>query len=340
MMTSIFNNLCIQLPAWIRAGSTGNDKKANQFRNDQVFVLKFNELLEMALKRYKIEGLPDTCNERVVLMSLLWYANVVFWDNNGSILALPGTPGADVTLYGDAGKGYIWGANGFNQPVKFLIPNGENVGEVRKTVGGITLPKSYDAVMVKENMLMYPFVNQTFFYADAIADTLRTLDTTRLNIKNPFILAVDEKLKPSVEKLFKERNNNNTFIVGTGEMSKPADKIQMLPFETSPQALRDCTMLVEWYQNQYNQLCSIKSSSAPVDKKAQVSVEELHNNDGVVEAHEDSTLDYLNSQLDIANNAFGLNMKAVPVHQENNAQLQDDTDNNFDGGSENEGSKN
>lgn len=334
----IFNNFCIQLPQWVRAGNTQNNKKANQLRNDQVFTNKFCELTEHALKRYKIEGLPDTVNERVVLMSLLWYANVVFWDNNGSILALPGTPAEDITLYGDPGKAFIYGANGFNQSVKLYIPNGENVGSVRKTLGGITLPKTYEAIMVRETMTMYPFINEVFFYADAIADTYRTLDNVRLNIKQPFMIACDEKLKPSVEKMFKERNNNNAFIVGTGDLSKPAEKIQLFPFDANPQNLRDCTMTIEWYMNQFLQLCGVQTANT-VDKKAQVTNDELHANDGVSKSKTDDTLDYLNEQLEIVNKAFGLSMKAVPAHQEE--QVNDSDDNDFEeGDGDNEGFNN
>ena len=337
MLASVFNNFAIQLPAWVRAGDTGNDKKLNQIRNDQVFICKFNELSEMALtSRYKIENLPENCNERVVLTSLLWYGNVVFFEQGGSILALPGTPGDQITLYGQPSKSWVYGANGFNKEFKLYIENGENVGAVRRTIGGIVLPKTYDAVLVRENMANYPFINQTFLYAEAIADCYRTLDNLRLNLKSPYIVACDEKIKPSVEKMFKQRNENLGFIIGTGEMSKPGDKIQIFPLDQNPQSLRDTTMLIEWYMNQYAQLCSIKTSSAPVDKKAQVTTEELHNNDGVAESHQDSTLDYLNSQLEMANRAFGLNMKAVPVHQENDAQLQDDSDNNFTEGDSDE----
>ncbi len=334
----IFNNLCIALPQWVRAGNTQNNKKANELRNDQVFAAKFSELCEHALKRYKIEGLPETCNERVVLMSLLWYANVVFWDNNGSILALPGTPNADITLYGDPGRSFIYGANGFNKDVRLYIPNGENVGAVRKTIGGVTLPKTYEAVMVRESMTMFPFINEVFFYADAIADTYRTLDNVRLNIKQPFMVACDDKLKPSVEKMFRERNSNTGFIVGTGDLSDPNKKIQLFPFDANPQNLRDCTMTIEWYMNQFLQLCGVKTANT-VDKKAQVTNDELHANDSVSSVNTDNTLDYLNSQLENANKAFGLNMRAVPANQELTTQSQDSEDNDFDGGNEDDGIK-
>lgn len=338
MSFSVFNNMGIQIPLWVKAGDTQNNKKLNKARNDAVFLNVFNELVEYAVKRYKIEGLPENCNERVVLMSLLWYANVVFWDNGNGILALPGTPGDQLTLYGDPGRSFIYGCNGFNKQVKLYIPNGENNGVVRKSVGGITLPKTYEAVMVRESMTAYPFINQVFFYADAMADTLRTLDNVRLNLKQPYMIAADDKLKPSIEKMFKDRNSNTNLIIGTGDLSDPSKKITLLPFEANPQALRDCTMTYEWYMNQFLNKCGINIATI-VDKKAQVTDDEIHANDSVSDTNTSNTLDYLNSQLENVNKAFGLNMRAVPANQELEAQSQDSEDNDFDGGNSDDGIK-
>ena len=336
-MFGIFNNYCIQLPAWVRAGETQNNKKLNQVRNDQIFMATFSQLTEIALKRYKIENLPENCNEKVVMMSLLWYGNCVFWDNGGSILALPGAPGSNITLYGQPSESYIYGATGFNKKVKLFIENGENNGTVRKTVAGLTVGPSYNAVMVKETMTMYPFINNVFIYADQMANTFRTLDVCVQNLKQPFLIAADEQLKPSIEKMFKDRANNEAFIVGTGKLANPKDKIQLFPFEANPQALRDCTMTYEWYLNRFLTLCGVQAANT-TDKKAQVSVDELHSNEGEQTANGDSALDYLNSQLEIANKAFGLNMRAVSTQEKLDVNVNDSEDNDFEEGANNEGS--
>lgn len=282
-------------------------KKMAKYKNQIEFMNVFASLCNEALERYKFEGLPDTVNERVLLESLLWYGSVGFFMKNGNVLALPGVPTAAYTLYGDPTSMIVYGRNGFNETIKLYIPNGDDSVTVRTSTNGVA-PEEGTGVWVRENKMVFPFMNYCIEYADKIADTLRTLDTTRCNIKRPYVVVAEESIVNSVKSFFNKRDANEEYIINSGVF--PADKIKLLPFDTNPENLRDCTMLVEWYYNQFRQLEGIKAPST-VDKKAQVSVPELNRDEDVTTTKQETVTEYLQKQLDFVNEKLGTNIRVI-----------------------------
>ena len=295
-------------------------KKMAKYKNQIEFMNVFASLCNEALERYKFEGLPDTVNERVLLESLLWYGSVGFFMKNGSVLALPGVPTAAYTLYGDPTSMIVYGRNGFNETIKLYIPNGDDSVTVRTSTNGVA-PEEGTGVWVRENKMVFPFMNYCIEYADKIADTLRTLDTTRCNIKRPYVVVAEESIINSVKSFFNKRDANEEYIINSGVF--PADKIKLLPFDTNPENLRDCTMLVEWYYNQFRQLEGIKAPST-VDKKAQVSVPELNRDEDVTDTKKETVTDYLQKQLDFVNEKLGTNISVVSNNIEMEKEDADD----------------
>ena len=288
-------------------------KKMAQYKNQIEFMNIFAMLVNEALSsRYDIEGQPDTVNQRVVLESLLWYGSVGFFMKDGSVLALPGLPTASYTLYGDPTQMIVHGRNGYVDTVKLFIPNGDDSSLVRSSTNG-TAPKDGTGVWVRENRLAFPFINYCVEYADKIADTLRTLDITRMNIKRPYYIVAEEQIINSVKAFFNKRDNNEEYIVSSGIF--PADKIKMMPFENNPENIRDCTMLVEWYLNQFRMLEGLNSPTT-VDKKAQISVDEFNSGSEISDVKKATDVEYLQQQLDFANEKLGTSMKIKKVEVE------------------------
>lgn len=297
----LFNNLISSI--WID-GQSRTSKKIAQYKNQTEFMNVYAMLVNEALGRYKFENLPDTVNERVVLESLLWYGSVGFFIKSGNILALPGMPSEAYTLYGDPTKMIVYGRNGFTDTINLYVPNGDDSALVRSSTNG-TAPKEGTGVWVRENRMVFPFINYCIEYADKIADTLRTLDTTRMNIKRPYVVVAEEAIINSVKSFFNKRDANEEYIISSGVF--PADKINLLPFDTNPENLRDCTMLVEWYMNQFRQLEGMKAPST-VDKKAQVSVPELNRDEDVSDSKTENVTEYIQQQLDFLNEKLGCNI--------------------------------
>lgn len=309
-LNSIFSSIYID-------SKSKTSKKMAQYKNEVEFMNVYANLVNEALDRYKFNGLPDTVNERVVLEALLWYGSVGFFMKNGQVLALPGMPTSSFTLYGDPTAMNVFGRNGYVEEIPLYIPNGDDSVTVRRSTDGV-VSKDGTGVWVRENKLAFPFINYCIEYADKIADTLRTLDTTRMNIKRPYVVVAEESIINSVKSFFNKRDSNEEYIISSGVF--PADKIKLLPFDSNPENLRDCTMLVEWYYNQFRQLEGMRAPST-VDKKAQVSVPELNRDESITASKDDNVVSYLQKQLDFVNEKLGTNITV-----ESNLNKEDEED--------------
>lgn len=301
MMDNIFN--CIDLSL---GGKSKTQKRIAQFRNQVEFMNAFNRLVEKALARYDFDGLPDTVNDRVLKMSLLFHGCVCFFEKDGNVLALPAAPNSNLNLYGDYKSCFVYGRNGFNQQIPLFIQGADESKLVK--AGYITLNASEKprGVFVRENKRVYPFINYCIMYADKIADTMRKIDVIRSNIARPFIITADEQTIPTVKRFFEQRDNNEEFIVSTGVF--PADRINLLPIETNADAMKVASDHIEWLYNDFNNLCNRNSNANP-DKKERLLVDEVNSNNESQETEKDSFRDYLTDQLDFVNSCLGTSIK-------------------------------
>ncbi len=286
------------------------NKKIAKYKNIIEFNNVFNALTNEALHgRYSIENLPESCDERVVLQSLLWYGSVTFFQKAGEVLALPGLPTANYTLYGYPTQATVWGRNGYTETVKLFIENGDNSKLVRQTTSGTVAPIEGAGVWVRENEQAYPFINYVIEFADKIADTYRTLDITRTNIKRPYVITAEESIIESVKSFFNKRENNEEYIISSGVF--PADKINLMPFDQNPENIRDCTGLIDFYYAKFRELEAISAAPATIDKKAEITIPELNQNSGAQSAINNSIVNVLQRELDFCNEKLGTNMRVV-----------------------------
>ena len=294
---------------YIREGAKSS-KKINKMKNITAFMNVFSALSNEALHgRYSIEGLPESCDERVVLESFLWYGACGFFKKADQVMALPGLPTSNYTLYGYPTKMTVWGRNGHTETIKLFIPHGDNASLVRETTDGVVESKEGTGVWVRENELCYPFINYVIDFAEKIADTYRTLDVTRANIKRPYVITAEESIIESVKTWFNKRDSNEEYIISSGVF--PADKIKLLPFDQNPENIRDCTGLIDFYYAKFRELEAISAAPATIDKKAEITIPELNQNSGAQSAIANSVRNVLQRELDFCNEKLGTNMRVV-----------------------------
>lgn len=300
-------------------------KKMAKYKNQSEFFNIYSELAEEALGRYQIDGLPDTVNERVVLEALLFYGCVCFFVKEGQVLALPGMPSGGFTLYGDPIKCIVYGRNGYTQDVSLYIPNGDDSELVRQSVGGTTVPKDGTGCFVRENKLMYPFLNYTISFAERIADSYRALDVVRQNMKRPFVVVCEDSVVNSVKSFFNKRDENEEFIISSGVF--PSDKVSLLPLAVAPsEDVKASTQNIEWLYSQYRKLEGF-SENSQIDKAAQISIEELNRDKDVSYSKGNNVVDYLNDQLKFVNEKLGTNMSVKSrTKEEDNYVSADNSD--------------
>ena len=308
----IFNCISLNL-----GNSKPTNKKLAAFKNNAEFQNAFARLTYKALARYDFEGLPDTVNERVLKMALLYHGSVCFFEKEGNLLALPAMPDSSLTLYGDFKSCFVYGRNGYNQKVNLYIHGGADSKLVDKGYPS-TGNKTPSGVWVRENEYAYPFLNFCIAYAEKIADTMRTLDVSRKNIKTPYIISAEEQIINSVKRYFENRDNNEEYIISSGVF--PADKIALLPIETTAENLKACTDLIEWYMNDFDSLCG-KNSNANQDKKERLLVDEVNANNETTESNIDAILRYMQQGLDDVNEHFGVNITVIKKEEDDDDDL-------------------
>ena len=315
-------------------------RKLAKMKNNAVWQNIFAQLIQDALDRYHLEGAPETISERVFLQSLLWYGSVAIFEKDGGLMALPCVPnGAGWNVYGDPAEGWLFSNIGqLNEPCNLYLPGSDEVSFLKKT-NGVKKNTKVNGVFIRENAICYPFIRHTCYYADAIADTMRTLDVCRQNIKQPFIIVAEESIVNSVKNFFKQRDENMEFIISSGIF--PADKIQLLPFVTNSDNLKDATALIDWYFNKHKELCGF-DNNGNIDKKGEnLVMREITVNEEYTDAGVDKCIKYIQRGLDDVNKLYGTKISVVRNHKAGNLSNKDEeeanenNDRNEDSGSDN-----
>lgn len=295
-------------------------KKLSKIKNAIEFQNNFANLLNIAKHRYKIKDgtCPDTINERVLIDALLWYGSVTFFSKGGSVIALPSRPTNDFNLYGEPGYAWVWGRNGFNQKVKLTIP--QTGGVLDKGMFG-TIGEG-EGVFVRENEIMYPFIQFTYQYAEKVSDVMRTIDVQRFHCKRPYIITAQEQVVPTVKEYFNKVKDNEDYIIGSGIF--PADAVNAIPITVTAQDIKGMTELYDWYMSKYFELCGIKNNQAS-SKKENLIVDEVNANNEITEFGVEAVVKYLNKQMETVNALFGTNIEWEVNHDaEQDVQRDDD----------------
>lgn len=286
--------------------------KLRRWENDMQFQITFIRLVNEALQRYRIEGLPDTISERVVLQSLLWYGCVVFFELDGKLFALPGAPtGKGWNIYGDPGTAWVYSiANGqFNKEVQLYIPGSDESAFLTQLIGG-RQTGTPTGVIVWENKMRYPFINTVFFYARCIADCYRTLDVTRYWLKRPLFLTGPEELAESVKKVINDLDENPNAVY-LGDLLNIQKQTELLNTNANGQNLQDVTGLLEWYENKFREICGLDSNSQMDKKGENLITAEITVNDQYQQMSINKVLDEIQTGLDNVNKFMELNLSVV-----------------------------
>lgn len=294
-------------------GSRKNRKRLADYKNMLSFQIVFQRLAEDAINRYEIDGLPETISKRVVLQSLLWHGNVIFFEKGGNLFALPGCPSGEYNVYGEPAMAEVYSVNGyFNEPVKLYLPGSDESTFLKRT--DRTAPAKAQGVIVWENKQRYPFINSVFYYAERISDTLRTLDVVRENIKTPQIFFCEESVKNSVERFLEDRESNMSAIISTGVFE--VDKVKTVPIDPKGTALSDITALIEWYENKFRELCGT-DNNGQMDKKGENLVQaEVEVNDEYTNLGVDKCIETMQEYFDYVNDIFGTSITVKKKEEE------------------------
>lgn len=309
-------------------------KKAAQYQNGKMFMQTFMRLMDTAMRRYKLEGLPETVSERVVLQALICNCNVTFFKDpkfGDNVLALPGYPsGKGFNVNGDPISSWVYAKNGrINQEIDLYVKGAEEAPKMNEGSIYTDLAQNPKGVMVWENETRYPFIETVLYYAACISDTYRTIDTDRMWLKTPFVPICEESMVPAMKEFFNKIVANNDFIpVSTG--IHETDKIDFHDINGMDTNIKAAMELIDWYEQKFREACGFKSN-AQVDKKGEnLTEDEVCMSLDYTEKTTNDLIDYLQQQFDFVNEQLGTSIKVREVEGDEDANTNNKADGEHD----------
>ena len=278
--------------------NTLSKKKVALYENDVEFQNMFYNLLNILMYSFSIEGLPDSCNERFFKLNLIFngYAALIKDPDIGylSLGVRPTVNSSQLNIYGEFPDVMAFGWNGFNKQYTNYMYGTDNTDA--------------EAVICRDNDMMYPMINIIWMYAKRLTDTMRTLDITARKLKTPYFITCDEAQKSSIKKILDDVDFNQDSIIAN--RSTMPNEFNVLQTGVQPESVR---VLWEHYSNLESEIRTFLgiNSAANLDKKERLVVDEAQANDILTDINIQYRLKSYKQFCDTVNNLWGLNISFV-----------------------------
>lgn len=290
-------------------GKSKSYKKMAEIRNNESYFMWLNYLAEKALSRYDIENVPDTCDEKIIKLSLLWNCSCGFIETETGLKSLPAFPGPGLTEYGYSKDGFAYARDGTVYNLKLYVPK---IPDYIPEIG----PGEYRAAIVYEDYYRVPFAERVLEMAAAVSDTWRKLEVARKNAATPYVVATDENSVPSVRRSLDKRDNNEEAVVLNFGFS--VDKGNYFPIQDAMKGIDAFESHMEFLLNKFDTWCGI-SNNPVVRKKERVNSSEIEASADSAVANMDERMEALEEYFDHVNSVFGTDMKPIRREAADNA---------------------
>ena len=274
-----------------------------------------NMLTEIALSRFKWDGLPDTCDERYMERALLFQGKALYFEDE-----VMGALTLKTTL---TGKFDVYGIPTIRQAY------GENGYTVKRT------PK--DSVIIWNTLGHKPTFNIIQNFAMRLYDLDRTIDVNARAQKTPMLITCEESERLSMENLYMKYDGNQPVIYGTKGLNPDAIKV----LKTDAPYVSD--KIYQLKVNIWNEAMSaLGVANVSQMKKERMVSSEINNLMGGTLAQRYSFIEARQKSADEINKMFGTNIDVTfrdgDIDENGDeGELQPLTsDDNGNGGSENE----
>lgn len=308
-------------------GSKISKKKLARIENMHEVRNWIEDGVTTALNEFAWEGLPETCDERMLERSALLYGTYMIGKVGEHYITPACVLGAGFNLYGYPVQCYGWGLNGFNQRFSVYVPGADLSPEVAKGIGN-EAPTDPQAVVGYDNADAYPYINYIISAAWRMADALRAADVAVQNLKSPGIIMCDESQLNTVKEILQQRSENVATIIAIKGSITESD-LKYFPTQM------DHAVVTEFW-NYFNNIralnCEIMGQNANenADKKERLLVDEVNSNNEQIAESANKRLIWRKSFCDQVNKIFGLNI-GVHLRKEDYADETDDVG-GMDGG--------
>lgn len=284
----------------------------NQFgqsaqQNTYTYVMWENYLQNIALTLFQWEGLPETCDERFLELTLYNRGYALFFQDPIVMRYLTLT----CTIQGE------WDV--YNLPIH---------RQAFATNDYTCDRDNSNSVLIFNNWLHLPGWQLTRQYARRIANIERTIDVNVSAQRTPLAIKATEEMRLTMKNFYMQYDGNSPFIF-TGQ-DFPLENLEVINTE-APFVAPGLFQLKQFYINEYLTLIGVENSNQ--DKKAQMTANEIGSNYGQVEIGRYNGLTAREQAAKQINSMFGLNVSVHPRSQINtmlNRPFMGITDTSFD----------
>lgn len=289
-----------------------NDPTQNkQQRLERMYIRIFSEL---AMNRFKWEGLPTTVDPRFLEKVLFENALAVFYeDSDFGMLALRGSPSGEWNMY--------------DNPVSFMVTGNT---QVNKNVSASLDPdiapgfEEYGAVPIWSNYARTPDLDIVLTYAEKLANIDRSIEINSSNLRQNKIIVASENRRLSYS------NFNRQLEQGVGVIFTDMDMgegVSALDIGADPEALR---ALMETRTRMWGDcmlLLGINNNPGQ-DKNERLVANEVSANDDQIMAQRSVSLNARQQACEVINRRYSLNISVRYVNDAENeavdGEIEDD----------------
>lgn len=168
--------------------------------NQQLFNMFQNDLIELALSRFRWVGLPETCNER--------YLEWVLLTEGSATLAYPSLTSETLLSLKSVQQGV---SNMYDEPRSWRA-----LGATGKTN---FMCNWTNGVWIWENSTRYPLMVKINIWARELADITRTKQINRYHMRMPLVITAPQDRAFDVQNFYKNIANGEPFVLAYDNFS-------------------------------------------------------------------------------------------------------------------------
>lgn len=260
-----------------------------------------NEFKNLAINRFKWEGLPNGLTSEKLEEMLIEYGQLMGFDSgNMGKYILPCYQKTDLNVYGLSNEYNVFGLNGkFNETISID-----------------------DGVLLKNNPLGSADLPTLEVYAKRIDDIEMTQDVNLFQQCIPKVLLADENSKLTAKNIINQLRKFKFVVLGKKSLANNIIASDLLD-TTSPYLL---DKLQDHRNSKYNELLSFLGiENANTDKKERLITSEVESNNDNTKIYLDLMYDLRKNFCDEYNEKFGESIKVEKREVQENGELHDNS---------------
>ena len=262
--------------------NTGNRQfYQSAYRNDNIFQMYYNRLLELSISMFEWVNLPDTIDPRFLELILFGDGYAAFFkDEEIGYLGLRCMIGGRLNVYQIPMDRTAYASNGYNKPLS-----------------------EDNSVLIFNNMIHTNSVLEIENFSVRLAEIDRIIDVNVRAQKTPILISCDESQRLTMKNVYMQYEGNVPFIFGDSNLNPNALKVLKTD---APYLAGELYTLKTQCWNEA--LTYLGISNVNIQKRERLITDEVTRNQGGTIASRYSRLESRRQACDQINKMFGLDI--------------------------------